>query len=367
MLQMSDPVASVQSVLGAFGRAREAVEHARAFPTTVNDRLEDGESVLEQLQRDPGHAARIGIERELDQLTGIAMRIKTLAEDHTAAPEDSCCVRVCKSITRCSRHKELKQQILEIDGNVARVLLSISAKGHTGVPLPPPLPDMVAVPDGALPLPHSYVERPGVQEAVDGLINPDTALAPYSVVGMGGVGKTTLVSAVVRNTSVREHFRAGIFWMRVGRGATNSILPLLKGLAREMGAAPTDTPHGVPHALNSLEQVKQHVAVVTRAGTFPRLVVLDDVWERDVVDALLPLGLKVLVTTRDRSVVGVPGGRLELGGMTEDEALELLLKATMTVGQPGGNVRTQMTKVILGPLERAERQCGVSVGGGGVY
>ncbi|CAN0477726.1 unnamed protein product, partial [Ectocarpus sp. 12 AP-2014] len=66
-----------------------------------------------------------------------------------------------------------------------------------------------------------------------------------------------------------------------------------------------------------------------------------------VVDALLPLGLKVLVTTRDRSVVGVPTGCMEVGNMTEEEALELLLKTSRTVGQPGDAVRTQMTKVIV--------------------
>ena len=134
--------------------------------------------------------------------------------------------------------------------------------------------------------------------------------------------------------------------MRMGRGAKNSLLPLLQGLAREMGAAPTDSPHGVPLVLDSLEKVQQHLGTVASTGNSPRLVVLDDVWEREVVDALLPLGLKVLVTTRDRSVVGVPTGRLEIGDMTEDEALELLLKTSETVGQPGDVVRTRMTKVM---------------------
>lgn len=76
------------------------------------------------------------------------------------------------------------------------------------------------------------------------------------------------------------------------------------------------------------------------------MVVLDDAWEREIVDAFLPLVLKVLVTTRDCTVVDVPGGLLELGDMSEDEALELLLKTSMIVGKPGDDVRKQMTKVI---------------------
>ncbi|CAM9900520.1 unnamed protein product [Ectocarpus sp. 4 AP-2014] len=206
---------------------------------------------------------------------------------------------------------------------------------------------MAAVPAGALDLPRSsYVERAAVQEVADGLTAPDDPRIPYTVVGMGGGGKSVLASAVVRKPSVREHFRGGIFWVRVGRGAKSSLLALLQGLAREMGAAPTDSPHAVPHVLDSLEQVQQHLAAVASTGTSPRLVVLDDVWEREVVDAFVPLGFKVLLTTRDLSVVGVPAGRLELGDMTEEEALELLRKTSGTVGQPGVDLRTKMTKVV---------------------
>ncbi|CAN0236175.1 unnamed protein product [Ectocarpus sp. 13 AM-2016] len=211
---------------------------------------------------------------------------------------------------------------------------------------PPSLPDMAAPPAGALDLSRSYVERAAVQEVADGLTSPEEPLSPYTVVGMGGGGKSVLASAVLRKPSVREHFRGGILWVRVGRGSKNSLLPLLQGLTREMGAAPTDAPHGVSHVLDSLEQVQQHLGAVASTGTFPRLVVLDDVWERKVVDALVPVGLNVLLTTRDRSVVGMPGGRLDLGDMTEEEALELLRKTSGTVGRRGDDVRMEMTKVV---------------------
>ncbi|CAN0317127.1 unnamed protein product, partial [Ectocarpus fasciculatus] len=63
---------------------------------------------------------------------------------------------------------------------------------------PPSLPDMAAVPAGALDLPRSYVERAAVQEVADGLTSPEEPRAPYTVVGMGGGGKSVLASAVVR-------------------------------------------------------------------------------------------------------------------------------------------------------------------------
>jgi len=214
----------------------------------------------------------------------------------------------------------------------------------------PQLPDMAAVPARALALSSSYVERAGVQEAVGDLIDPENAPTPFTVVGIGGVGKTVLAAAVVREPRLRQHFRGGIHWLRVGRGGKNRLLPLLQGLAREIGAASTGIQHVLPQVCDSLEQVQQHLAMAASTGTAPRLVVLDDVWEREVVDAFLALRLKVLVTSRDHSVVRAPGRSLELGGMTEEEATELLLKASSTaVGVPGKDVRTQMTKVIDAP------------------
>eukprot|EP00752_Nemacystus_decipiens_P014888 g13255.t2 len=219
---------------------------------------------------------------------------------------------------------------------------------------PRAFPELAPVPAGALALPRSYVKRPALEEAVVDLISPEKALDPYTVVGMGGAGKSVLASAIVRDSRVRQRFRGGVFWLRVGRGASGRLLPLLEGLAREMGWAPSDVPNVEPHAFDGLEQVKAAI-IAGAAGSPPRLVVLDDVWGCEdvddvwgckIVDVLLALQVKVLVTTRDHSVVGVLGHRLALGNMSEDEAMELLLKASSSVGQPSDDIRTQMAKVV---------------------
>lgn len=98
---------------------------------------------------------------------------------------------------------------------------------------PPTLQEIAAVPTGALALPHTYVERAAVHEVADAVSNPEKPRAPYTIVGMNGGGKTILASAVVRGSSMREHFYGGIFWMKVGRGAKDNLLPLLQGLTRE--------------------------------------------------------------------------------------------------------------------------------------
>lgn len=381
----------IKELVGVGKKVREAIEGADDVKNKMRTRMADYTSVLEKLQ-DEGPCAML--DHELKRLRELFGKIRELHAEHTAGPEDGKLARIAKSVNRGTQHASIEEALDEIDREVFRQFTAIAAKssinsaavkrmladlrpelrrnsvvnrnfigGVFGAVLVvfvammlsqrkyfrslrlPTLPDMCAVPVGALSLPRSYVERAVFQEAVDDLIKPETALAPYKIVGMGGGGKTVLTSAIVRNSSVREHFRGGIFWMRVGRGAKDNLLPLLQSLAREMGATPTDAPHGVPHVFDNLEQVKLHVTTVASTGTSPRLVVLDDVWEREVVDALLPLKLKVLVTTRDRSVVGVPGGCLELGDMTEDEALELLLKTSSAVGQPGNDVRILLTKV----------------------
>ena len=110
------------SVLDAFGRACEAVESAQNFPSTIKNRLPNGESVLKQLQRDLRHVARIGIERELTQLNGLADRIKNLVQTHTATPGDSCRMRMFKATTRCFSHEKLEKELQEIDEDISRVL-----------------------------------------------------------------------------------------------------------------------------------------------------------------------------------------------------------------------------------------------------
>eukprot|EP00752_Nemacystus_decipiens_P014746 g13130.t2 len=359
----------VQDALAPLRRARDAIQGATDLKTNLRRRYGDYSSIIERLKENPEVVSANEIERELRRLTELFTEVADLLGEYTAAPADGKLTKFNLKVKRAAGYEDVNKQLDEIDREVMRQLEIMNVKGAISASemgilqgvdekidrltslvngmRPPSLPDLAAVPAGAVALPHGYVERAAVREAADALTNPEEPRSPYTVVGMGGAGKSVLASAVVRESSVREFFRGGIFWVRVGRGAKNSLLPLLKGLAREMGAAPTDTPHVVPHVLDSLEQVQQHLsAVVASTGDSPRLVVLDDVWEREVVDALLPLGLKVFVTTRDRSVVDEPTGCLKVGDMTQEEAVELLLKASKTVGRPGDAVRTQMTKVV---------------------
>ncbi|CAM9432348.1 unnamed protein product [Ectocarpus sp. 13 AM-2016] len=190
----------VKDLLWVLGTIEAAIQGADAVRVTMRTRIKDYRSMLRVLQ----DSAPAVFEYELEMLQNLFTEIEDLHAKHTTGPED---------------------------GRFAKM-----AKMENG---------------GSLALPYGYVERAAAQEVADALTNLEEPRTPYAVVGMGGRGKNVLVSAVPRMSSVREQI-----WMRVGTGAKDNLLPLLQGLAREMGGAPTDTPRGVPHVLDSLEQVK---------------------------------------------------------------------------------------------------------------
>ncbi|CAB1113195.1 unnamed protein product [Ectocarpus sp. CCAP 1310/34] len=195
---------------------------------------------------------------------------------------------------------------------------------------PLPLPDMADVPAAALKLPPSHVKRVGLEaEILKSLTATDASGAPYVLLGMGGAGKSLLASSVVRTEEVRKHFRAGAFWLRVGPGGEDQLQALFEGLARL--AIPEAK---LPQRFNSLEEIIQHLTVLVAEDKLPRLVVLDDVWERAVVDILRPTGLRLLVTTRLDSVVAVRGGRTVVGNMATGEARELLKSKSGAITLP---------------------------------
>lgn len=211
--------------------------------------------------------------------------------------------------------RSIRNDIALVDGlELHQLLLGMDRRLR-----PPTLPDLAAVPRGAISLTDAHISRASLLgSAVSYLTNKALGDAPCLLAGMAGGGKSVLASAVVRDDKVRGHFRAGMFWWRVGRDAKGQLHEWLEGLALRVASASGTT----PPRLDSLEDVTRYLKAA--CADAPRLVVLDDVWEREIVDALKLTGLHLLVTTRDRSVVSMPGECVEVGDMEEDEALQML-------------------------------------------
>ncbi|KAG8048989.1 hypothetical protein GUJ93_ZPchr0009g1091 [Zizania palustris] len=146
-----------------------------------------------------------------------------------------------------------------------------------------------------------------------------------SIVGHGGMGKTTLAQYVCEQEEVVKKFK--IIWVRVSTrfNATSVTSKMLESVT------------GVNASADHLEALQQKLKQELRSVKF--FLVLDDVWEdkkkKEWETIFAPLrkaesGSKILVTTRMQSVadmaansMGVQREYLELQGLKEDENTKL--------------------------------------------
>ncbi|CAN0417938.1 unnamed protein product, partial [Ascophyllum nodosum] len=238
-----------------------------------------------------------------------------------------------------AKHKSNLHEILNavvighiIDTNRAMTSISKTLEDRD----PSGLNDAADIPPAVPRFPKAFVERTAVQEeAVSGLVNEErNATATVSLWGMGGGGKTVLASSVVRDNRVRSSFRHGIFWFHIGQEGKTNIALILGQLARDLAAAPTDTPHLCPNKFDGADEAARHVSATIRSKNLRCLVVLDNLWDVEVVNVFANTGIHVLVTTRERTVIPpmYGGVMVKVGDMEEKEGLELLRKASHAYG-----------------------------------
>ncbi|XP_071675912.1 putative disease resistance protein RGA1 isoform X2 [Lolium perenne] len=167
-----------------------------------------------------------------------------------------------------------------------------------------------------------------------------------SVVGHGGMGKTTLAQSICEQDQVLKYFK--VIWVTVSTsfGAaslTNKIL---------------ECATGVKPSADHLEPLQRDLIEKLKSINF--LLVLDDVWEdkrRDEWEKLfaplrkLNTGSKILLTTRMPSVadmaakvMGVQRDQcLTLQGLEEDENLDLFIHHAFSGLNPGDYVHLKST------------------------
>uniref|UniRef100_A0A453JLR9 Disease resistance protein RGA4 n=1 Tax=Aegilops tauschii subsp. strangulata TaxID=200361 RepID=A0A453JLR9_AEGTS len=167
-----------------------------------------------------------------------------------------------------------------------------------------------------------------------------------SVVGHGGMGKTTLAQSICEQDEVRKHLK--IIWITVSASfdATSVTSKILECVT---GAKPNT---------DNLEPLQQYLKEKLKSIKF--LLVLDDVWEdkkRDEWEKLFaPMrklntaGSKILLTTRMQSVaymaaivMGVKMDQcLTLKGLEEDENLELFIHHAFSRLNAGDHVYAKL-------------------------
>eukprot|EP00268_Persea_americana_P031102 TRINITY_DN3020_c1_g1_i10.p1 TRINITY_DN3020_c1_g1~~TRINITY_DN3020_c1_g1_i10.p1 ORF type:complete len:1098 (+),score=153.82 TRINITY_DN3020_c1_g1_i10:252-3545(+) len=155
--------------------------------------------------------------------------------------------------------------------------------------------------DESMILGRDRVKKIIINELISDNNQEQKSISITSIVGMGGLGKTTLAQLVRNNESVKTHFDEKIIWVCVSdpfdvNKIANKVIKSLSGSNLEHSDVDT------------LQQsLREAVSKV------PFLLVLDDVWNEDKTPwetVRVPLigaaqGSKILVTTRSRKAAEV--------------------------------------------------------------
>ena len=180
---------------------------------------------------------------------------------------------------------------------------------------------------------YSYVPssdvigREGDKEAIIQLltcIEDEEKLHIIPIVGMGGLGKTTLAQFVYNDNRVRDHFTRRL-WVCVSDEF--DMKEILAKILRVAGDDSSCNNFGIEELQNRLRQ---------RLSDMKFFLVLDDVWNEvrvkwiNLRDLLMVGrgGSRIVVTTRSRTVASIMGTVLvyKLKGLSGDDCLSVLLK-----------------------------------------
>lgn len=166
-------------------------------------------------------------------------------------------------------------------------------------------------------LPARLVARPELSERLVTALQ--SGAESVAVTGIGGAGKSTLAAQACRDPRVQARFKDGVTWLDAGPGKDPVIL--LADLATRLGLP------GAEATFGTVSQGRDRIAA-SQAGKRV-LIALDNVWEREPVDAMIGLapGFSVIFTSRLPDTA-LTFGSAEVGvdQLSGEQALELLAR-----------------------------------------
>ncbi|MGD0012965.1 MAG: NB-ARC domain-containing protein [Bryobacteraceae bacterium] len=148
----------------------------------------------------------------------------------------------------------------------------------------------------------NYVDRPEAVKSLRDALFAERGRVPVAltaVAGMGGIGKTVLAQALVRDEVVRQAFPDGIVWLTVGKGSKHNVVTAMREVAKALG-------DDLSWYEDELGCVNRYRTLIARRSA---LIVLDDVWTTKDIQPFLAESpcSRVLFTTRDSSVATFTG------------------------------------------------------------
>ncbi|KAK3220689.1 hypothetical protein Dsin_014659 [Dipteronia sinensis] len=167
-----------------------------------------------------------------------------------------------------------------------------------------------------------------VAQLVAQLLKKENQLTVISLVGMGGIGKTTLAKKVFNHRVVRGHFNS-LAWIYVSQEYRTK--DILFGIIKEV-IRPTKEQLEM---MDNIQEEELEKMLYEHLQEKQYLVVLDDIWTTEAWDLLkrafpdVDNGSKVMLTTRNRDVALHADPRTtpyELRLLGEEDSWELFLR-----------------------------------------